>query len=108
MLKIGEFSKLSRTTVKALRFYESEGLLLPASVDEWTGYRFYETSQLETAAKIKSFRQLGFTVEEIKNVLSGEDVKKILLAKADELRKLQHDTAVRLSVIKYIHSRGKN
>ena len=102
MLKIGEFSKLSRTTVKALRFYESEGLLLPASVDEWTGYRFYETSQLETAAKIKSFRQLGFTVEEIKNVLSGEDVKKILLAKADELRKLQHDTAVRLSVIKYI------
>ncbi len=102
MLKIGEFSNLSRTTVKALRFYESEGLLLPASVDEWTGYRFYETSQLETAAKIKSFRQLGFSVEEIKKVLSEEDVKKILLAKADELRKLQHDTAVRLSVIKYI------
>ena len=52
MLKISEFSKLSHLTVKALRYYEKEGLLKPASVDEWSGYRFYETSQLETAAKI--------------------------------------------------------
>lgn len=35
MLKIGEFSKLSMLTVKALRFYEKEGLLSPARVDEW-------------------------------------------------------------------------
>ncbi len=55
MLKIGEFSKLSQITVKALRFYEKEGLLIPASVDEWTGYRFYNTEQLETAARIKYF-----------------------------------------------------
>ena len=46
MLKISEFSKLSHLTVKALRFYEKEGLLKPASVDKWNGYRFYETSQL--------------------------------------------------------------
>ena len=38
MLKIGEFSKLSQMNVMALRFYETEGLLVPASVDEWTGY----------------------------------------------------------------------
>ncbi len=59
MLKIGDFSKLSHLTVKALRFYEKEGLLKPASVDEWNNYRFYETSQLETAARIRSYRQLG-------------------------------------------------
>ena len=35
MLKIGEFSKLSMLTVKAQRFYEKEGLLSPARVDEW-------------------------------------------------------------------------
>ena len=46
MLKIGEFSKLSHLTVKALRFYEKEGILLPASTDKWTGYRVYETAQL--------------------------------------------------------------
>ena len=50
MLKIGDFSKLSMLTVKALRFYEKEGLLVPAKVDEWSGYRFYETAQLGTAA----------------------------------------------------------
>ena len=45
MLKIGEFSKLSLTTVKALRFYEKAGILIPASIDPWNGYRFYETAQ---------------------------------------------------------------
>ena len=45
MLKIGEFSKLSYLTIKALRFYEKEGLLIPQKVDQKTGYRFYKTSQ---------------------------------------------------------------
>ncbi len=58
MLKIGEFSKLSHLTVKALRFYEKKGLLIPVFIDPWTGYRFYETRQLEKAAKIKACRQL--------------------------------------------------
>lgn len=44
MLRIGEFSKLSHLTIKALRFYEKEGILKPSFVDQWNGYRFYETS----------------------------------------------------------------
>ncbi|MCQ2437358.1 MAG: MerR family transcriptional regulator, partial [Clostridia bacterium] len=75
MLKISEFSKLSHLTVKALRFYEKEGLLKPAAIDEWNGYRFYETSQLEIAARIKSYRQLGASIEEIKAGFSGADGK---------------------------------
>lgn len=102
MLKIGTFSKLSLTTVKALRFYEKEGLLLPASIDEWTGYRFYETAQLETAAKIKSYRQLGLSIDEIKSIFSGEDAAVILSARADALRRLQQETALQLSVIDFI------
>ena len=102
MLKIGEFSKLSLTTVKALRFYEKEGLLIPASVDEWTGYRFYETAQLETAAKIKSYRQLGLSIEEIKSIFSGEDAGRILSEKAESLKKLKADTELQLSVIEFI------
>ena len=62
MLKIGDFSRLSHLTVKALRFYEKEKILIPASVDEWTGYRFYETSQLEDAARIKACRQISINV----------------------------------------------
>lgn len=77
MLKIGEFSKLCQMTVKALRFYEKEGLLIPASVDEWTGYRFYTTDQLRLAAKIKSYRQLDLSIEEIKAIFKGKNARKI-------------------------------
>ena len=85
MLRIGEFSKLSRLTIKALRFYEKEGILEPASVDPGSGYRFYETSQLEKAAKIRSYRDLGLSIDEIKTVLSGHDVKVLLQEKKQEL-----------------------
>lgn len=102
MLKISEFSKLSHLTVKALRFYEKEGLLKPASVDEWNGYRFYETSQLEIAARIKSYRQLGLSIQEIKAVFSGADVKGILREKIGSLTKEKQTIESRLSIIKSI------
>ena len=41
MYKIGEFSKLAKTTVKTLRFYDESGLLKPAFVDPENGYRCY-------------------------------------------------------------------
>ncbi|WP_248277592.1 MerR family DNA-binding transcriptional regulator [Brasilonema sp. UFV-L1] len=41
MLKIGDFSKLSHVTVKALRLYDQLGLLKPSYVDHFTGYRYY-------------------------------------------------------------------
>lgn len=85
MLKIGEFSKLSHLTIKALRFYEKEGILMPAFTDEWTGYRFYETSQLQDAGRIKAYRQLGLTIDEIKLICSGEDEVRILKERADKL-----------------------
>ena len=102
MLKIGEFSKLSMLTVKALRFYEKEGLLNPTHVDEWTGYRFYEASQLETAATIKALRQLDFSVEEIKAHLGGVPLKEALRAKQAELQQKQADISARISVINYL------
>ena len=102
MLKIGDFSKLSHLTIKALRFYEREGLLKPASVDEWNNYRFYETSQLDTAAKIRSYRQLGLSIEEIKSVFAGRDVKQILQEKIISLNKEKHLIESRLSIINSI------
>ena len=102
MLKICEFSKLCQMTVKALRFYEKEGLLIPASVDEWTGYRFYTTEQLHTAAKIKSYRQLDLSIEEIKAIFKGKNARKILEEKAENLRNQQKEIDVRLSIINHI------
>lgn len=102
VLKIGAFSKLSMLTVKALRFYEREGLLIPSAVDAQTGYRFYETCQLETAAKIKALRQLDCSVEEIRAYLQGTPLKSVLEAKEAELLKKQTDIAAQLSIIKYL------
>ncbi len=42
MIRIGDFSRLSRVSVKALRFYDEKGLLKPVQVDPSTGYRYYE------------------------------------------------------------------
>lgn len=102
MLKIGEFSKLSMLTVKALRFYEKEGLLVPKQVDEWTGYRYYDTNQLESAATIKALRQLDFSVDEIKSYINGISIREILSAKERELKQKQTDISRQLSIIKYL------
>lgn len=102
MLKIGDFSKLSHLTVKSLRFYEKEGILSPAFTDKMTGYRYYETKQLEIAAKIKSYRQLDLSIEEIKAVLSGADSRLILSEKAKALSAQRDRINVRLSIINHI------
>ena len=102
MLKIGEFSKMSHLTIKALRFYEKEGLLMPAAIDKWTGYRLYETYQLEDAAKIKSYRQLGLSIDEIKAILFGKDAKEVFRKKASVLQEQKNEIDVRLSIINHI------
>ena len=102
MLKIGEFSRLSHLTVKALRFYEKERLLIPASVDEWTGYRYYETSQLEDAAKIKACRQLDLSIDEIRAILSGADRMQVLSDKAKALSKQREKIDALLSRIHHM------
>ena len=83
-------------------FYEKEGLLLPAFIDTWTGYRFYETSQLEDAAKIKSYRQLDLSIVEIKAILSGHDAKEVLREKAAVLQQQKKEIDVRLSILNHI------
>ena len=85
MYRIGEFSELSKTTIKTLRYYEKEGLLIPAHVDQDTGYRFYETSQLPELAKIISLRQMGLSINNIKSILNGSDMKQIFKLRKQEL-----------------------
>ena len=52
VFKIGDFSKLSRVSVKTLRYYDELGLLKPAHVDHFTGYRFYSADQLPQLNRI--------------------------------------------------------
>lgn len=57
-MTIGEFARLSHLSIKALRLYDSMGLLKPASVDEESGYRYYLPSQVEPARLISLLRRL--------------------------------------------------
>ncbi|WP_097003535.1 TrmO family methyltransferase domain-containing protein [Lacrimispora amygdalina] len=45
MFQIGEFSKLTQITIRMLRYYDEAGLLKPAEIDPWTGYRMYSVEQ---------------------------------------------------------------
>jgi DNA-binding transcriptional MerR regulator/DNA gyrase inhibitor GyrI len=73
MFTIGEFSKLSGLTVKTLRFYHEEGLLVPAFVDPDTGYRYYDERQIETARVIAYLRNLELSISDIKELLGRAD-----------------------------------
>jgi DNA-binding transcriptional MerR regulator len=72
-LTIGNFSRITHLSVKTLRRYHDAGLLEPADVDPFTGYRYYTTSQVPTAQVIRRFRDLGMPVREIGEVLATED-----------------------------------
>jgi DNA-binding transcriptional MerR regulator len=73
LVAIGDFSKMSYLSVKALRHYHDVGLLEPADVDPATGYRRYSTSQVPVAHAIRRFRDLDMPLEEIRIVLSAPD-----------------------------------
>lgn len=64
-LKIGEFSRLCKVTVRTLRHYEKIGLLVPEIVDRWSGYRYYSVAQLQKMQNILLLKELGFSLEEI-------------------------------------------
>ncbi len=72
LMTIGEFSKRSRLSAKALRLYDELGLLPPAEVDPRSGYRLYGPAQLEPARLISGLRQLGFPLADIRAVLGLE------------------------------------
>ncbi|MNZ46563.1 HTH-type transcriptional activator TipA [compost metagenome] len=65
IFKIGEFSKLTQVSVRMLRYYDETGLLTPARIDKFTGYRYYSVEQISLLHKIIFLRDSGFNVSEI-------------------------------------------
>jgi len=73
LVSIGQFSKMTYLSVKALRYYHDVGLLEPALVDPDTGYRHYAVGQVGTAQAIRRFRDLEMPIEEVRRVLRAPD-----------------------------------
>ena len=74
ILTIGDFARATHLSVKALRYYHSVGVLIPAAVDYTTGYRRYRTDQIAVAQIIRRFRNLDMPIEDIQAVLAAPEV----------------------------------
>jgi len=104
MIRIGDFSKLSRVPVKTLRYYDQVGLIKPIQVDPITGYRLYEYSQLSDLNRILALKDLGFSLEEIGRLLddglSLDEMQGMLKLRETEARHKVQDEEERLDRIR--------
>ncbi len=100
MIRIGDFSKLSRVSIKTLRYYDEMGLLRPISIDRETGYRYYTVDQLPRLNRILALKDLGFSLQQIGQVLnegiSSEQLRGMLRLKRAELQQQIADEQERM------------
>ncbi|SHJ15901.1 MerR family transcriptional regulator [Propionispora hippei] len=113
MLRIGDFSKLSRVSIRMLRHYDEIGLLIPEHVDNFTGYRYYSETQLPLANRIHALKEMGFTLSTITEVLrtyhDPQALREFLLIKQAEVKEQAKKTAHRLQSLETIINRlGKD
>lgn len=91
LFKISEFSRLSRIPLQTLRYYDQLGILKPAMTDESTGYRYYYAEQLLEINRIVIYKELGFTLQQIAQLLhediSTEQIRGMLRLKESEIER---------------------
>lgn len=75
LYQIGEISKLCNIPIKTLRYYDEINLLNPKKIDEFSNYRYYSNEQLILILAIKQFKEAGFSLKEIKQLLGREDLE---------------------------------
>jgi DNA-binding transcriptional MerR regulator len=73
LLPIGMFSRASLLSIKTLRAYHEAGILVPAQVDRFTGYRSYTADQLSDAAIVRRLRALDLPLDKVRQILHGRD-----------------------------------
>lgn len=103
MLRIGDFSKLSRISIRMLRHYDEIGLLVPESIDDLTGYRYYSEAQLPLANRIHALKDMGFSLSVVGEILKtyndSQALKDYLLLKQAELKELAEKTSRQLLIL---------
>ena len=97
MFRIGDFSRIARVSARLLRFYDEIGLLAPARADPQTGYRYYTVAQLGELNRIIVLKELGFSLEQVRDILrtkvNEEQLRHMLqLRRNDVVRTLEQET----------------
>ncbi|HEY3462096.1 MAG TPA: helix-turn-helix domain-containing protein [Gaiellaceae bacterium] len=99
LMPIGRFSRLTGLGVKALRNYADLGLLVPAAVDDETGYRFYSPDQVDKAEAIGLLRRLDMPLEDIRSTLAADDPVALRAALVSHQRRIAgRDAELRASM----------
>ena len=94
MLKIGLFSKLSRVSIRMLRYYDEIGLLHPAYIDPESDYRYYREDQLPQISWITALRDMGFSLADVCRMTEiGHDAEKLAPYFEARRRELEADAA---------------
>lgn len=105
LLKIGDFSKLSRVTIKTLRYYDDLGLLKPAHIDPFTKYRYYIIEQLAQIHRIIALKELGISLEQIgimiHNAPSKEQIKGMLMLQEADIEQRMREEQARLALVRF-------
>jgi effector-binding domain-containing protein len=100
MFKIGDFSRLSHVTVKALRYYDEIGLLRPVDVDRFTGYRYYSVDQLPRLNRILALKEMDLSLDQIARLLDGDlpaaEIRGMLRLKQTEIQQRVEEEQGRL------------
>lgn len=102
MFKIGDFSKITKVSVRMLRYYDEVGLFTPAQIDNFTGYRYYSARQISEINRIVSLRDMGFNIAEIVILMkekSEDSLKEMLKTKSEEIKNHIKAEEIRLEKI---------
>jgi DNA-binding transcriptional MerR regulator len=92
--QIGDFSRISRLSVKTLRYYHECGLLEPVRIEQDSGYRFYDERSLERARIINSLKELDFSLKDIKEILGQcREDRELLKHMAEKYREVDRKIA---------------
>ena len=91
MLAIGEFSRLTHLSVRTLRRYHDADLLVPATVDPASGYRYYSVDQIPTAQVIHRLRELDVPLPEVRRIVSSSDPDTRAHLVAEHLHRLESE-----------------
>ncbi len=99
-MSIGEFARLCRLTVKAVRHYDAEGLLPPARVDPSSGYRYYTAEQVPAATTIALLRRLEVPIPVVREVLAAPDDAAVAAVLAGQRERWAAELARREQVLR--------
>jgi DNA-binding transcriptional MerR regulator len=103
MFKIGEFSKIAQVSGSQLRYYDEIGLLKPAKIDEWTGYRYYSAQQIPRLNRILALKDLGLSLEQIQRMLdsevSSDEIRGMFALRKAQIEQSLQDEIMRLQQI---------